>query len=783
MNHLELVARLKANYAVLSNLYRNANFEDKVRTTTDLSNESKFYEVSSILINPVIETQSDKSFHRIKGKARKDHDLEWAVHNLELFTNALFSFYFDPHNLPVYLDVITTKTRIEIAFLHLRVSILCYEVEDYFLSVSPAKSKLLVEQSEKIVKNYDDFFASHYDILEFKNNQKAEFAKQILIVALLGANECYRKQIHKTGLKITEKVEKLIHTKYLSIIDEPDSGLGLRGLCHYIAGKIDSYIGKFNRAEEHFRYSVEAYSESLRHKEKLYEQKRLQLVVEIESNPTVIKNQNFVYSKELENIETKKTAIRKLDEDFELTRRMTLRRCGLASSFGHGFQSLVLGNVKEAIRSTSLARAIVHRNAGKIYSAYVNLIYYSAKRAECSSDYSTLKTILEGLENCRRIFDELIPAAHYENRAVFQIALVYHYMAKWWQKEKSNQATLSEKSEEEKNKFKAVCIQNSEKFWNKAAAILVKSIKDLEKNTYSRLRSESLAILAHIQSNLGLITIESADKLQNSNYSESLKKAHIQINLAATNAKQALVRTKNIIPIKCEAGLAIAAVEQARVRLILIEVDLAEHKDGYLFADGPRKDDISKSVNKAKNALLTVLRDNQMHGQNVRIEATAYLRMAELSLLQKETWHLGRLYYEKFQSIEAKIEHDFLRQWSQDVRNRLKKSNNNNLIVEIEPAWDLTKEGLEKKLYNHINILAINRVALDIEEEAINNNNFDRKKLIPRLKEALRDRGIPEGSTATWIEDYKLVEALKEICPLALEIPLSGKQTSKEKQK
>jgi hypothetical protein len=101
-------------------------------------------------------------------------------------------------------------------------------------------------------------------------------------------------------------------------------------------------------------------------------------------------------------------------EYHELSRAVALRRSGLASSFGYSFQALVMGKVKDALRLSSLSRGIVNWKTGKIYSSYVDLIYFSAKRAENSSERKALLEIQRNLKRCFRVFQDLIPAAHYK---------------------------------------------------------------------------------------------------------------------------------------------------------------------------------------------------------------------------------------------------------------------------------------------------------------------------------------------------------------------------------
>ena len=761
MNHEELIERLQDNYRVLSELYRSANFEEEIEVALEPTEKNKFFNVLFKIVEPqLVVTRKDEEIPKIRGRRRTKHDLEWAARNLEACVHALFAAYLEPLRKESFFPALSDILLKELALLHLQASILCYEVEDYFLSVSTSKSSKFIKTSKRISGDLDGFFAERYETLDFSEDEKAETVKNLLITALLGANECYRKQKHAIGLEITNRVDLLIAEKYLALTGDTESGLGLKGLLHYIAGKIESYLSEFNKAEEHFRFSVELYGESLWRKERIYEQNR-QFVTE-----KIIKLQKRRLP-DAKIIENERGKLENLRREYELTRQVTLRRCALAQSFGHGFQSLVLGHIRDAIRSTSLARAVVHRNAGEIYSAYVDLIYFSAKRAERSSDYETLLKVKDGIERCLKIFKDLIPSAHYQNRAVFQLALVYHYLAKWWQKESSN---AHEKSDDLvfKSRFQSDCHNEAKKYWELAIGILDDSIQELEKTkTNVKLQAESLSVLAQIQCNLALLEPERGGR------GMSL------LNEASVTAERAWHASKNILSVKLEAGLAKAAVSQFLARYLLTAQNSFDER-GNLFVkiDPPATGNIiSQAVDEAKEHLHAVLRENSQKGNNARIEATVYLRLVELALLYRSTWHSARLYFKKFFEVKNKVEHDALHQWSAKIAEELKYLKDD-FVLSIEMIENRGHEEFKvfnENLESHFAMLAVNQVALEIEEEAKAGNPGKKPVLQARLEAMLfHGFGVAEGSTKDWVDYYQMIDSLKRICPLARRIPEKG---------
>lgn len=412
------LTRVEANYKLLSSLYKQGKFEDSVETTKNIENFDKFYYFPLDELSIKLESTSSQDT-KLRGEKRNPRDLQWATRNLREQGQFLFAKY----------ESFPTESDKSIILYSYRIISLSYEVDDYFLDVSDETSKFLIDLAEKVTQDIEDYVKQLNSYLPEGSEEYLELTKQILIVVLCGVNEFYRKHRHEDGLEKAVFVKRFLSEYPKEINPLKGHWYGLKGLCSFITGKLYTVLSRFAEAEQEFSESVEAYSESIWRKEQAYSQ---------EVDKTKPRNKRFKQSGSKEH---------------EISRSVALRRIGLVTSFGYAFQSLVIGKVKDAIYLSSVARGIVNWNTGKIWSAYVDLIYFSAKRAESSSNFDTLQEIKKKLECCYQVFVDFIPKGHYKNRALFQIALVNHYLARW-HKEEGEKLEKSNKTDESLAEFK-----------------------------------------------------------------------------------------------------------------------------------------------------------------------------------------------------------------------------------------------------------------------------------------------------------------------------------------
>lgn len=744
METAELIKRLKDNYKVLSVYYQQGRFEDRVPVTDQIGETGKFFIIPTDKVLFRFTDQKDPP----QGKGRNSRDLGWATATLRRQAKWLYDR--DTSN-----KGIAPKKRREVVLYYYRILSLSYEVSDYFLEVAEDDSGYLRKCTKEITQDLKAYLEKYSDLFASAADEKKELIKQILIVALCGVNEFYRKHDYREGLSNAETLKSLIDT----LPESEGRWFGLKGLCSYVTGKIQTALGKFGEAEKEFRHSVEAYSESVWQKERAFSKYR----EEMRDLEAAVRGETF----DKEKYSRRVTEFKKIKEAHELSRGVALRRSGLASSFGYAFQSLVIGKVKNAIRMSALARGVVNRNTGKIYSSYVDLIYYSAKRAEDSSNRGALLKIKKNLMRCYRVFKDLIPAAHYKNRALFQISLVDHYLARWHKQKGMAQPVGPARSPN---------LKRAQNRWAGAVRCLRTTIDDETLRSNKRLRAESMAILGHVLSNLALLSIHLGGD------GEAMMKE------AETLLVEAWEEAEQHPHIQCEVGLAQAAVGKSKAefytrfasdenitsRADLINAIPLKREELHIFRE---------ALSLSRRILYKVLDLN--NGESVRVEATAYLRLTEIALMQPETRLQAREHYRSYLEISSQVEHDFCERWAAELKGRV--SDLDKLFTfTIEPGGRNSDPPELKKMleefYNGVAInAAIEKIQRDMPEEGSKKNE---KSVTAYLRTALKDNfNIPASSLDRWIKTHKLVEKLIEICPEASALKKLGSQRKGRKGK
>jgi hypothetical protein len=236
------IARLKANYDLLNNLYKQGKFEEEVETTEALTDAERFYNTSGQLL------QSKQQFSPVRpvgepfGEMRHPNDLQWAASNLRELAQFLFEKYRS-------YDSLSSEDIKSVVLYYYRTISLSYEVDDYFLSVGDETSKFLTDLARKITSNLEEFaaqFGPHF----IKNpderlEEYQELLKQILIVALCGVNEYYRRHSYDEGLEVAKTVKQALIELPLHLKNLKGHWSGLKGLCSYVTGKILTAQGNF----------------------------------------------------------------------------------------------------------------------------------------------------------------------------------------------------------------------------------------------------------------------------------------------------------------------------------------------------------------------------------------------------------------------------------------------------------------------------------------------------------------------------------------------------------
>lgn len=153
---------LIGNYWYLFYAYRRGNFEMAVD-----SSRFKFYQ-------PLKERKVER-YPTIKPAA---DDLVALVSSLSesIRTNAL---------------LLTDKQRECLAEYDLRIKVLSYEIDDYFLVVSPEKSARFISMAEGVTDDLLGFYEQYYSFVSGQST-RGKILQYLLLSALCGVNEVYR---------------------------------------------------------------------------------------------------------------------------------------------------------------------------------------------------------------------------------------------------------------------------------------------------------------------------------------------------------------------------------------------------------------------------------------------------------------------------------------------------------------------------------------------------------------------------------------------------------------
>lgn len=285
------------------------------------------------------------------------------------------------------------------AILLLKCKCLIYEATDYWLHVPPELGTYFIEHAEMFPYDSAEVArkAERLNGVEFENmDERAKVIKLLLIAALCGINELYRKHgssSYERALHLLARLDRYIEKELPRQHMQERKSYGLIGLTQYLNGRALSGKGDFIKSRKSFRRSAEAYVARLRQKEEF------------------LRDDNIT------------------PQEYEEKLSVTVRRAALVTAFGDGYLSFVSSRLTRALESLTLARAALSRNSGRVYLTYVDMLYWACRRAQHTSNAATIEEIVRELSKCREAFRELVNGSHYFHRAGLQLALALFHRA------------------------------------------------------------------------------------------------------------------------------------------------------------------------------------------------------------------------------------------------------------------------------------------------------------------------------------------------------------------
>lgn len=311
-------------------------------------------------------------------------------------------------------------------------------------------------------------------------------------------------------------------------------------------------------------------------------------------------------------------------DDLKEKTLVTLRRVALVTAFGDGYLSYLNGEIDRALQALTLARAALTQNSGKVYLTYVDVWYWACQRAKNSSNLHVIERAVSELQQCYLTLRKLAPGSSYLHWTGVELALALYYKGR-----------LSPK--------------DSEKSFKQGLKRLRKAIlyaKQLTRHEQYK-NPHVLADALIFQSYFYRARFRSKRRTaQRSDLDRDLNEAK-EAALKATN----VAMRQGTAPLKSEAYAALGAVCTDFVEF--------RKETPYQFY---------KDFDEAMAALKESLRHNV--GNNIRLEAASYLRLARLCLLNGNTTILGFENFEKWTKLESRVEHAYLKKMAAGIRTK-----------------------------------------------------------------------------------------------------------------
>ncbi|MGB9179941.1 MAG: hypothetical protein WCB68_11910 [Pyrinomonadaceae bacterium] len=592
--------------------------------------------------------------------------------------------------------------------LMLRVKVLSYEIDDYFLDVDTSKGNFFLKQAQNIGEALSEFnipknivepdpLASyakqHYPQIQERGAQR-ELIQQLILVALCGVNQMYRDHHDESYLKalpLAIKLRDYIQNDLPKLRSPERVSLGLLGLTLYMLGRLKLSLSSYD-ADLDFIASTECYANRVHEKEELHRQGKLSLA------------------------------------EYESTRLLTLRRSALVSAFGSGFLSLITSDLPAALKAIALARGIVKQNSGLVNSAYTDLLYCAVKRAQHSSDLNLLLDIRRTLRRCLGVFRRYVPNRHYEHRAGIELALVHHYIARANPRQERRSYALAEKYLQHAVEFAEREIPDKEQGQTEPARV------DKPKRPRNmRLLAEALTILSYI------IRHCSPHEMKN-------------VTKAIELADRAILIAKDSLLYASEARIALGAAQVAKAE----------------FLKGDEAAQKKELSNARVNFHMALVLNREA---NARLSAICYIRLGQICLLDKKMLGEARHWRDKWVGIKKQVHHEFCHQMGKDLEQSVERLGGITYLL-IDPDESLNREYWREQLDNFLNNQAIYHVAKELRLTPTGKGGVDETATSSRTRGDLKKQllsflidkmGIAQSGAYEWIRKHSLEIRLKEL--------------------
>ncbi|HEX8069466.1 MAG TPA: hypothetical protein VF546_05920 [Pyrinomonadaceae bacterium] len=576
-----------------------------------------------------------------------------------------------------------------------RAQIVYYELKDAFLRPTPAEAETFRGYAEELMRGVDaggDYRRVGENIqwmfrrdtaLDWDEALSEGVPDEFLLLGLCGLNAYYR--LHSTeaytrGLKLLQPLEQ--YTRHPHRQRKKRESLGLLGLTAYLRGRLKFGLGQYAEARAAWIESSECYARKIEQKQALLG----------------------------EDDERQR-------QKWEDTRALCLRRGSLAAAMGNGYLLLVLSKLNACLEVVVLSRAVLTKHCGRVYAAYVDLIYASAQRAKYSSDAAVLAACEQRLQACLRTFSDLVGDSHYVQRANIELGLVYHYKAKILARRLREEGLSPAKTARAERQIKKLY---DDALANLTAAIEYAGESEDGRERNPRMLAEAYALRSHLWRH------RPEDDYKRATYPGYLR--------ALQDASAALKHVGKMTQLECEARMALGAAylsiaeDLKRGKLPLNFRQVAERKGVPVPAPRPaarRKELPAETGQAAAEAELWAYKqqaDGELSealrlndGANPRISAVCYLRLAQSGLLLETTLPDAWYYFGLYQEIAGRVEHAFCHEQAVELEKELRRKGK---FFFLDVRKGLNLHEWEKKLRDYLISEAINRKVKEMKRPA-----------------------------------------------------------------
>ena len=562
--------------------------------------------------------------------------------------------------------------------LLLRIKIVIYEAKDYWLSVPSELADELVQRAESFKPSELTTEAESLNAAPFASiDERTRVVKDLIIAALFGANQLYRRHdasSYESARKVLTEICRYIDTDLPAQHKEKRASYGLEGMAHYLRGRILSGQGSFKEARKEFRRSAEAYIARLRQKEKFVKLGKISSAL------------------------------------FEEKRAVTVRRAALVSAFGYGHISFVSSRITRALEILTLARAVLAQDCGRLYLLYVDVIYWSCRRAVYSSDETNLDLIIDNMTACREEICSLLPDSDYEHRTGLELALTLYYRGK-----------VAHQNGD---------LENGERYYTRGVELLDRAIKFGKEHKNPHLLADALIIRSHLF-RLGFRLHRTGVAAEHDQPLAILKRGLV-------DAEDAVGLSANLPALASDAFLARGAVETI----------LAE-----FYGEG---EEFRRQFNKARGSFNLAL--NRNRDANLRVEAEAHLRLTKLSLMDAHSEGFAYSHFKRWEAVRERVEHEYCHEMARKVWSRIQQEGPM-LILRARDILD------HHELNEAIKKFSIDAMLFElVTQHAGNSYAYDDETWKDLLKEALSSKlGYHKTQIFSLIKDLRLIERIKEM--------------------